>query len=200
MKLTLNKFKKYNVSVLIALIAVLISSASTFISLEETKILREQQEIMISQKEASVWPYMENSYTLNIINDSSYEIEFSSINKGVGPAIINSVQYEFKGVQFNNWEFSKVLKELYPNLIIKNKGNTELNNIVLTVGEKVVTFRILINNTNYYESSAFNILINQIAQDLHLKYCYCSVYGNCWKVDGEEIGRSTKCTFRDEIR
>jgi len=200
LKIFKNKLEKFNSSVIIALLAVLISSVSAFISLKEAKILQSQQKIMQSQKEASVWPYMENSHSITKINDSSYMITYTSTNKGVGPAIIDSVNYWFKNIEFKNWELAKTLKELYPNLVIKNHGNAELGNKVLTAHENLITFKISVNKTNYYDSGNYNILVNQIAQGLYLRYCYCSVYGKCWKVNGEKIERCEECSFKNEIR
>ncbi len=189
----MKKNKKNKPSILIASIAVLISLFSLIISLRETQILKEQQAIMKSEKDASVWPYMENSYTISNSGNSSYSIVFTAVNKGIGPAIIDSVSYHFKSYEFNNWNFHKNLQELFPNVLITNGGNAELGNRVFSSGEKFIVFRISIENKyDKYSDSELNVLVNDIASNIHFNYCYCSVYDSCWKVEGDETLHSTR--------
>ncbi len=183
---------KYDLSILVAMVAVLISIFSTFISLRETEILS-------SQLETSAWPYIENSYLIRTI-DSSYVIEYSAKNKGIGPAIIDSVVYRFKEEELVNWKFHSRLQSLYPNVRIDNSGNAELSRSVLAPGEAVKIFVISISNGGTYDRLEFNRIVNEIASNIYLKYCYCSVYGKCWEVDGYEIEATRECSIPNGIR
>ncbi|PTM07985.1 MAG: hypothetical protein DA407_09280 [Bacteroidetes bacterium] len=185
--------KKINASVAIALTAVLISTISVFISLKET-------EILIAQKEASIWPYMENSIDISKNNDSTYMIRVSSQNKGVGPAILDSVFYGVKNKEFQNWRFHSQVQKLYPKLKILNFGNAELSNKVLASNEKFNVFSIKIINQGHFTSIDLNRIVNEIASDIYLRYSYTSIYGKCWMVKGYTLKRAENCNYWKEIQ
>jgi len=98
-----NKNKRWDSSIIIALIAVLISSLSAYISLKESQIMLKQQKILSEQQEASVWPYLENQPIHNYNGAFEIGYQFVVTNKGVGPAIIDEVTYKFEGEEITGW-------------------------------------------------------------------------------------------------
>lgn len=193
--------RKWNPSVMIALIAVLISSISIFISMRETGILAAQQELMASQQEASVWPYLENNLDNVFKDDSIATFKLQITNKGVGPAIVGEeVIFFFDGKPIEHWELHRVIKDRYPNLKVTQSQMATFDKAVLAPGEvhTVITEQLTLPPG---DTSSLNNIVNEINKLYNIKYCYCSVYGRCWLVKSmDETERSTECTFRADIR
>jgi len=190
---------KLDPSILIALFAVLISTVSAFISLKESNIMRKQQEILAEQQEASVWPFVECT-TRSIWGGDNLTADYSFwvLNKGVGPAIIDSVTYFLDGKQISPWGLGNALADKYPFAKITKLGNSTLNQNVLAPGDesKVIAVKIELPPN---DSVDINFVINDF--DFHLEFCYCSVYGKCWKVKGlDKYEKSNDCVFRENIR
>ena len=188
----------WDASVIIALIAVLISSATALISLKESGILLEQQQMLTAQQEASVWPYLESRRIHSVSSDTSVIYQFTIVNKGVGPAIIDSVKYVFDGQEITGWGLEDALQEAYPQYKIIQANNSTLDGKVMAPGEThvIITEKIIKAKTDTTNLMDF---LNEF--DFHLEYCYCSVYGKCWKVSSLfDIKPSEECSFRSDIR
>ena len=192
--------RKWDVSVIIALIAVLISLASTWISLQEAKIMREQQSVLSNQQEASVWPYLDNTPYNNYQGDTIAEFTYRVMNKGVGPAIIDSVIYRFDRTELAPWGLGGYLRNRYPNLTIEQPQNLVLDQTVLAPGEAHKVISIILKKSKGDTTNLIRIN-NEITNRYVLEYCYCSVYGKCWKVENwRSVSRSEDCSFRKGIR
>ncbi len=188
----------WDASVIIALIAVLISSASTWISLKESGIMVEQQQILSSQQEASVWPYLENRRVHSRINDTTISFQYKVVNKGIGPAIIDSVKYLFNDQEVTGWGLGEAMSKAYPQYTIRQGGNSTLDGNVLAPGESHIVIKETIIKSKNDTLNLFDFLNTM---DFHLEYCYCSVYGKCWKVESIfETHPSEECSFRSDIR
>lgn len=193
-----SKNKKINVSILIAVIALLVSSISAIVGIRETQIMADQQKIYIEQKEASVWPYLEHAPFNNYENDYVAIYEYLVTNKGVGPAIIDSVRYVFEGEKIHGWQLDEKLQEKYPNLVIIGLSNIMLDNSVLAPGEKHSVIKVKISNEEKNEIDLGTVL-NGLR--FHLEYCYCSIYGKCWKVSNSYTTTvSDECQINENIR
>ena len=194
----LTKNKKIGLPLIIALFAVIISFFSVLIGYKETSILEEQQNLLFQQKGASVWPFLENSPDLKI-SDSTAIFKYTVTNKGIGPAIIDNVNYTYKNMEIPNWGLYLELKKEYPNLSIEQIQNAELSKTVLAPGDSqdVVTIRVTVKGN--IEDSLMDILI-KIGEEYKLTYCYCSVYGECWKVEGRDnLTKSSDCKIRSGL-
>ena len=194
----LTKNKKIGLPLIIALFAVLISFISVLLGYKETSILEEQQNLLFQQKGASVWPFLENSPDLEI-SDSTAIFKYTVTNKGIGPAIIDKVNYTYKNIEIPNWGLYLELKKEYPNLSIEQIQNAELSKTVLAPGDSqnVVTIRVTVKGN--IEVSLIDILI-KISEEYKLTYCYCSVYGECWKVKGRDnLSKSSDCKIRSGL-
>ncbi|MFK7808434.1 MAG: hypothetical protein AB8F74_11585 [Saprospiraceae bacterium] len=192
------KEKFWDASMVVSVLAVLISSMSAFISLKESNIMMQQQQVLAEQQEASVWPYISTFYSHRYTDSTAY-FEFSVTNKGVGPAIIDSVQYIYKDSIIESWTLSKVLQKEFPKIKISQIQNASLDGSVLAPGEsfKIITEQFSTSKNGFHQVQK---ILNLLDQDYKIKFCYCSVYGKCWQVDGDQTERSTDCTFREEIR
>lgn len=188
----------WDISIIIALLAVLISSVSAYISLKESRIMLNQQTILAEQQEASVWPYLANRISMNYKEDTAVTITYTVVNKGVGPAIIDTVNYLYNGEGIKGWALGEKLQKDFPHLKVKQNMNAMLDGVVLAPGEnhKVISGTI---SKSKGDTTVLSILVNSIDYELH--YCYCSVYGKCWYVgEDREISPSTDCKFRENIR
>jgi len=192
---------KWDFSILIAMIAVLISTLSAYISFKESKILMQQQKIALSQQETSAWPYLQNVIANNFRGDTVVIVNYSVENKGIGPAIINDVTYKFDNKEISNWSLGRELVEKYDSLFkIRQLQNAALNQIVLAPGEthNVITVELCKKRNSNLNLQAF---ANEIGELYVLEYCYCSVYGKCWKVNRyDDIKQSDQCKPMEGIR
>jgi len=193
--------KKWDISILIAFLAVLISSLSAIISFKENKIMMEQQQLFSNQQEASVWPFLQNVPYNEYRNDTMCIFRYEVTNKGVGPAIIDNVIYKFDTTEVQAWDLYAVLNQRFEGKITVNQTqNASLDKVVLAPGEShtVVTERIVVNPNDTID---LNKIMKEINELYKLEYCYCSVYGKCWFVSSwKEVRPSDKCEFRKDIR
>ena len=195
---------KWEPSIIIALVAVLISSASAFISLYEARMMKKQQQIILEQKEASVWPYIQIYRFQNFeIDDTkgnekdkvTYDITIK--NKGIGPAIIGDAIFLLDGDTISSGDIPFTLDEKHEDYKISYVGNAGLSNSVLAPNEEysVLSFRI---DSVYHRIGKVNDFLTEL--DIDIRFCYCSVYDKCWKVQDGNILKNNECAPREEIR
>lgn len=195
-----SKSNNWNISIIIAFIAVLISTITAYISFQESKIMLAQQKILSSQQEASVWPFLENRGYNTFSGDTMVTFKYIVKNKGVGPAILGEVKYIFDDKEFEQHLFYEQLHDKYKGKIkISQLQNSSLNKVVLAPGDAhtVITEQL----TSTHDSVDISAIINEINELYRLEYCYCSVYGKCWLVSAwDKVEPSTECEFRADIR
>ena len=176
----------------------LISFFSVLIGYKETSILEKQQNLLYQQQGASVWPFLENN-TVFEIGDSTAIFEYNVTNKGVGPAIIDSVNYTYKNVEITSWGLYLELEKEYPNLSINQTQNADLSKKVLAPGESHNVVRVEVTVKGNYEGRIIDVL-TKIKEEYKLTYCYCSVYGDCWQVEGlNNLTKSSDCKIRSDL-
>ncbi len=197
-------------STLIAVVALLISTVSAFISLREMQLMSEQQSLLATQKEATVWPYLDVSTYIIYdteedaagYNDSKMaEYRYMIKNKGVGPAILSDVQYIYNGEAIKGWELPASLVEMFkdsiPSMSFSAQGNIVIDDYVLAPGELVQVVAVDVSHDD--DSLDFNWFMNTIPY--YVEFCYCSVYGDCWKVvKGKEVTKDGACELREGVR
>jgi len=160
--------------------------------------MRRQQEILAEQQEASIWPYLDCTSSHTYINKDTVIYSCRVLNKGIGPAIIDSVTYRLNGKSINGWSLASALSEEYPFATIHAVSNQTLDYKVLAPNDEQEVIKVKIYTKEGDEHTASQILDDF---DYHLEFCYCSVYGKCWKVmDFDKIEPSTDCVFRENIR
>jgi hypothetical protein len=138
------------------------------------------------QVRAQVWPYLEPGM-------SSSKREVVLFNKGVGPAIIHSVQLRVDGKPQHNWS------ETFSALGIKYEHHipySTINGVVIPGNDKI-------EQLAFPTAEDFNLYSHQV-QRVNLKICYCSSLGDCWQYDdaianpGEQHLLVDRCPARSD--
>ena len=128
--------------------------------------------IQRQQVRAQVWPYLIGEY-------SGGRFELAWINKGVGPAIVRSVEVTINGKSQGDW--NTVLRSLgVPQLQF---NQSFLNGNVLSPGETVDWIKFS-NRTDY------DTFMHAVARTRSpVEVCYCSSLGDCWRTRFAESSR-----------
>jgi hypothetical protein len=118
------------------------------------------------QVRAQVWPYLEPGM-------SSSRREISLFNKGVGPAIIRSVQVLVDGKPQRNWPaaFAALGIDFGHHI-----PYSTVNGVVIPANDHVTQLL-------FPTSEDFNRYAHEVDRVV-LKLCYCSSLGDCWSYDG----------------
>ncbi|MEM1357542.1 MAG: hypothetical protein AAGF89_05055 [Bacteroidota bacterium] len=179
--------EKRPASFYMALIAIVISLVGTGVSIIEARILREQQDLMMEEKAASVWPYVTES---NLVrqDSNSLTIEFSLRNDGVGPALIGNVELLLDEAPISVLALTDSIAVEYPGVSIIPTLSVNWERKVLAAGDTEVFLRL------YCVGSQPGIFFgNEVLQRLARRYCYCSIYGDCWEANNGEPEQVDNC-------
>jgi len=149
----------------VAYAAVFISLLALFVSITQTRILSQE-------KHASVWPCLQ-------IGESWLGDSFllSVDNVGVGPAIIQSVEYRYPDTTFT------VIHDFISHVVRQEQirsgkiayTNIEYMGCVIPQGESR-------NLIDVKEDTIPARAIRKHRDSLEVIINYCSIYGKCWKV------------------
>lgn len=166
---------------LITLSANAVSIVTLLIFVYQTNLMRDQQHM-------SVWPYLEWLPSCCTVGVGGYlEIE----NKGVGPAIIQSVE-----VRYDSQEVKSV-QELFTKAIGTDRFNYSTSTVdsrVMTPGETIRMYSI--SDINW----AFQVDSILRRHNLEINICYCNVYKECWMCKGTSTEPTKKCPKREVVR
>jgi len=157
---------------IITLTAIFISCLALTVSIVQTRILQKQSM-------AAVWPRID---VLNSFGDEYYVLEV--VNQGVGPAIIENIEFSFKDTVF--YRVVDLVK--YVANEDKVKRNLEKQSFDIGYSEilegRVVkaseTIEIFMSKDSIGTRLAFDYF-----EDLDIKINYCSIYNNCWSFQNE---------------
>lgn len=152
------------------IVAVILSIVAIAVSLLEVSAMRAQQR-------ASVWPYLS-------VKQSYFNNRFSLTieNKGVGPALMQSVDWRIGGEPVTDLDqliLDTVGEDLafsYETYMVSNPADD-----VLAPGDVVTIFAVPTREDTMAFLSAVNGKVT-------LNACYCSIHGDCWRVDLSENG------------
>lgn len=124
--------------------------------------------IQRQQVSAQVWPYLQMGKSNA---DGHYQLE--AINKGVGPAIVQSVQVLADGKPIPNW---KALEQLFGFRASGGIVTSTLNKVVIAPGEQLnwIAFQ------NAADVDAF--LADWVRFGVEARICYSSTLGENWLV------------------
>ena len=173
-------------SLIVALVAVVISLVGTVTSIYEARILRNQQQTYQEEKAASVWPYIKTEmYTNYNASDTSITFEYSITNKGIGPAILGDVRYVYRDEDVESYSIDEAIHAAYPTIPVWNSRNRQIDRTVVSPGETVQVFvlRLQVNGN----VADYHDLANAIVEHYYSEFCYCSVYGECWRVTKSDV-------------
>lgn len=138
------------------------------------------------QVRAQVWPYLEPGM-------SSSKREIVLFNKGVGPAIIHSVQIRVDGKPQHNWS------EVFNALGLKYDHHIPYS----TIDGVVISGNDKIEQLAFPTPDDFNLYSHQV-QRVNVRICYCSSLGDCWQFDdaipnpGEQHPPVNNCPSRSD--
>ena len=178
--------RRLDTSLIVALVAVVISLVGTVTSIYEARILRNQQQTYQEEKAASVWPYIKTEMYTNYNNsDSSITLEYSITNKGIGPAILGDVRYVYLGADVETYSIDEAIQKQYPDIPVWNSQNRQIDRTVVSPGEKIKLFVIRLQVSGPVRD--FSDVSNAIDADFYTEFCYCSVYGACWRVTQSDV-------------
>ncbi len=140
-----------------------------------------QARIMSQQMHASVWPYLE---MLTVPGEHGLKLIVS--NKGAGPAIVKSTRIFMGGAEFRESQLDSVLLLLVAK--IPSYVHTTMEGRVVSAGESFDFLHFPKMSEVVLLDSAFR------KNDVRIETCYCSVFGDCWKVSR---GKTTECDSCD---
>jgi hypothetical protein len=148
------------IAALIGLLALCVSGYTAYIQRQQVR--------------AQVWPYL-----ISGNNDLTQSLTVG--NKGVGPAIVRSVQVRVDGKPQTDWNHLVVTLGLPPHHFIQQT----INHDVLSPGEEMQIIRF--PDKDLWER--FNAAaLDRMAIDI----CFCSTLGECWiSGNGNLIGSSS---------
>jgi hypothetical protein len=128
--------------------------------------------IQRQQVRAQVWPFL-------MMANSDHSSEYMWLNKGVGPARVESLQVFVDGKLQGNWH------DVFRSMQLEKLkyGQSTLNGNVLSAGEKVDWLQF----GNHDDFLAFREAARR--SGFGVKTCYCSTLGDCW------INDSTKADW-----
>ena len=120
------------------------------------------------QVRAQVWPYLE-------VGVSPTKREVAVYNKGVGPAIVRSVQIFVDGKAQKNW--TEVLSSLGLQF---GKGwqYSTINGVVISANDHI-------DQLNFQRVEDLNAFV-KVVKRIDMSICYCSTLNECWRHDDRE--------------
>lgn len=151
----------------------IVAFAAIFVSTATLVVYMYQAHIMQKQQMTSVWPYLQWGFT-NTPNGVYIQLE----NKGIGPAIVNSVSLKMNEQSFIN--FQKVFEAL-GDTVAHDYSYSSIGERVIAPGEIIQPFFI----GDWRKGEELLKKIRQ--QSFEFTICYCSVYGDCWTTYGRKV-------------
>lgn len=170
--------KKFHPQDLIGLVAVIVATCAALAAIFQTQLMARHQAV-------SVWPYLQMFAGFASGDQQTDEIKpfsFNITNKGVGPAIVESINLRRKGEPMSNWRvvFDAVAAEHGLDPTAVQRGISEAN---MDPGEVVQAgeIRTVIESGN---SDLAALLAREIYVDqtIEVDVCYCSLYKECWRL------------------
>lgn len=163
--------------VLLGICAVVISLVSLFLAIQHGRVMERMLE-------ASTWPSVMVGNS-NAAADGSHHVTLYIVNKGVGPARIESVEVFYNGVAQTDSQslLRAILKPSDPNRQL-SRIISDVTGTVVSAGERINFLDVIPKDYGADEYS----LINDAWAKLDFRTCYCSVFEECWIFD-ERISR-----------
>ncbi|HMM67086.1 MAG TPA: hypothetical protein PKC03_09110 [Dokdonella sp.] len=136
------------IAAMIGVLALLVSGYTAYIQRQQVR--------------AEVWPSL-------LIGFYEPELAVGVHNKGVGPAIVGSIQVWVDGQPARGW--TQVLQAL--GLPAEGIGVSTLSNTVISPGERVLAIRMA-------DPASYQAFRDKLVSRLNTEVCYCSTLGECW--------------------
>jgi hypothetical protein len=154
-----------------AIIASLIGLLSLVVAGYTAYVQRYTANIQLKQVQAQVWPYL-------IVGDNDLAQSVVVDNKGMGPAIVRSVQVRIGGKPQQNWNQVLATFGMPPH----HFAQTTVDKDVLSPGEQLQSIR-------FPDKERWQQFHDAAMNRLSVDICYCSTLDECWiSRNGNVIG------------
>lgn len=164
---------------------ILISLFALFVSLYQTRILVQQTQLNTESAKAQLWPRVNLDFGGVFSTEiASYEeVWLKMTNVGIGPAIIQDFQIEYKGEEFSSWW--SLCQYLLPNEVYSSSNfsmtNANPTNQVIQAGESITVFALAPQEPTDFQV-AFEALVAEDGPQISC--CYQSVFKDSWVING----------------
>lgn len=145
-----------------AIIASLIGFLALIVAGYTAYVERYTASIQMQQVSAQVWPYL-----ISGNNDLTQSLVVN--NKGVGPAIVHSVQVWMNGRPQSDWNHLVAEMGLPPHQFFQST----INHDVLSPGEELQIIR-------FPDKALWQRFKGAASNRMAVDICYCSTLGECW--------------------
>jgi len=176
----------------IAVAAILLSVITTAALIYQTSVMRDQYA-------ATVWPYLSV--------DSSYDqdgVILSLSNDGFGPALIKSASLTLDGKPATTWD--DYIKILFTDPLMKPNIHKHMKVELVTTSVDGATIVRPNQDLQLFKFDVPNSHPAVIRHTVDMKFCYCSLNGNCWTLHatpGRSLGHTpqpvSQCTEASRI-
>ncbi len=154
-----------------AIIASLVGFLALLIAGYTAYVERYTANIQLKQVQAQVWPYM-------IVGNNDLAQSLVVDNKGMGPAIVRSVQVRIDGKPQPDWNQVLATLGMPPHHFIQ----TTVNQYVLSPGEQLQIIR-------FPDKDLWQHFHDAASNRMSVDICYCSTLDECWvSSNGNVIG------------
>ena len=166
------------VDMLLAISAVAISFISLFLAVENGRAMQRLVQ-------ANSWPFVAVG-TNNGDLDGNYAFALVMQNKGIGPAKVEALEVFYKGKPMADGD-ALVHAILGPRADLPANGfvSSSVTGGVLSSKEEI---NFLAANAKSVSAADMKTLSDG-ARNLHFRFCYCSVFDECWLADHSVHGR-----------
>jgi hypothetical protein len=153
---------------LLSLAGVFTGAVALYAALNESQAVRQQTA-------ASVWPYVQL-----MVSDSddgetaSFELSFENV--GVGPARMRGMQITLDGDAVASWEAATAHLQDEPVQVGVDYGRHSVSRRVIAPGEPIIAFQ------THDRRLALAMQEAVYSGRAGLRYCYCSIFDDCWQV------------------
>lgn len=127
--------------------------------------------IQRQQVRAQVWPYL-------LVANYDPEFTIKVLNKGVGPAIVHSMQVWIDGKPQPNW------KHVIDALGLPRPASLRTS----TVGDNVISAGEAVPMIAFEEETAYKRFRDASRTRAGMEICYCSTLGDCWLYSDRAAG------------
>lgn len=146
------------IAALVGLLALLVAGYTAYIQREQVR--------------AQVWPYLELAESDSLPTDTveqSHGGDLLAVNKGVGPAIVRSMEVLVDGKPEPDWNHVFDALGLHP----QSYSQSTFDHMVLSAGDTTYFLMII----GHKEWERFR---PRLFRDIVIRACYCSTLGDCW--------------------
>ena len=172
--------KKIDPNLIIALGVLLTSFAALFVYVRQTNIMSEQSRILLEQTKSNAWPHLSLDMWVGDRDGKIVTYKFILQNKGIGPALIQSVKISYDGTHVENWaEFYKVLQ--VPDSIVTSQSTHNIHARVLAANGSMSVIDWS-TSEGINDNTDLAMFIFDRGNKIKMEICYESIHGDTWKV------------------